>query len=185
MVDKHLLVDQQIVAVQALHQCIAFCSRFSARVVNDEVETGEIVVLQTVIALLRRFGKPLLPFIFGIGIPSERFVKRTEAVGSQRKRGEKLIVQLGVVARRRVGAGNIERMAEAAATGKIFRKGNAVFSHPAASLELAFGQYHANLSDRMRNAPHILDLPDSRHAEQSREIHRMYHALDIGQAYLK
>ena len=62
---------------------------------------------------------------------------------------------------------------------QIFLKGQPVFRHPTASLELAPRQNHPDAFNGMFHTPQIRDFCDGCLTEQSVKVHLMHHTLDI------
>ena len=68
---------------------------------------------------------------------------------------------------------------------QIFFKGQPVFRHPTAALELALSQNHPDAFNGMFHTPHICNRCHGCLTEQSVKVHLMHHALDIWHADLE
>ena len=146
------------------------------------------VVEKAIVDFLGRFGQPR----FGVAVvslilsvhmlfhPVKRLVNRSELLSAQCEGRKELIVQIGkLFTIRAVYACNIQRVAVGAQAFQIFLKGQPVFRHPAAPLELALSQNHMNTLNGMLHTPQIRDFRDGCLTEQSVKVRPMHHTLDI------
>ena len=110
----------------------------------------------------------------------KRLVNRSELLAAQGEGRKELIVQIcKLFTIRAVYARNIQRVTVGAQAFQIFLKGQPVFRHPTASLELALSQNHPDAFNGMFHAPQIRDFRDGCLTEQSVKVYLMHHALDI------
>ena len=80
----------------------------------------------------------------------KRLVSRSELLSAHGEGRKELIVQIGkLFTIRAVYARNIQRVAVGAQALQVFLKGQSVFRHPTASLELALSQNHPDAFNRM------------------------------------
>ena len=186
--------EQKVIAKKHFGKTEAAAFRILRCVVDIVIELKPFVVEKAIVDLLGRFGQPRsgiavvlsVLFVHTVFHPIKRQVNRSELLTAQGEGRKELIVQIGkLFTIRAVYARNIQCVTVGAQAFQIFFKGQPVFRHPTASLELAPRQNHTDAFNGMFHTPQIRDFCDGCLTEQSVKVHLMHHALDIRHADLE
>ena len=174
--------EQRILSEQLRHAVIlALFADAPTLGAGDKVVAAEFIVCgKIVISLFGGLSQPIPLILGGAMLPSGRQIGGTEQLGFQRKRVEKLIVQLGqILGSFLAHARDVQRMTVPLAGSDVAIPMISVFVQPGKALALALCQNEFDFIHRMRIAPDVLDECDADLAHHARKVHLMHHAFDI------